>query len=213
MRDLERAGGFAGLGAALSYVVGMALLFAVLLPAGYDTEAPDAAFAVDHLGLMSLWNVVVYPLNAVFLILLTLALGDRLKPGAPTLARLAVVHGLLWSVLVFAAGMAMIVGLRATAAAFGADPGAAARIFEVTHLIENGLGGGVELAGGIWVSYVAVAGLRGQTLPRPLAWFGLVLGVCGVVTLIPAAAPVTGAIFGLGFIAWFAWAGVVLLKG
>lgn len=212
MHDLQRAGGIAGLVAAATYLFGMAMLFTLLVPAGYDPEGPSVDFAVGHTGLLILWNVVIYPVNAVALIALTLALGERLKPGAPGLSKLAVAHGLIWAALVFAAGMAMVVGLKSAAAVFATDPEGAAQIFQVAHLIENGVGGGVELAGGIWAIYVAIAALRGGTLPRLLALFGLVLGVAGVLTLIPAAAEAAGALFGLGFIIWFAWAGVVLLR-
>ena len=212
MNDLKRAGGYAGLAAALTYIFGMVLMFALLLPAGYDSEASQVEFAVANTGLLTIWNVVIYPVNAVALIILALALGDQLKPATPGLARLSVAHGLIWAALVFAAGMAMIVGLRSAAAAHGTDPEAAARIFEVSQLIELGIGGGVELAGGIWVLYISVAALRGQTLPRLLALFGFVLGLCGALTLIPALEPVVAPVFGLGFILWFAWAGLVLLR-
>ena len=201
MQDLQRAGGYAGLVAAATYVFGMALLVAVLIPAGYDPEAPEVAVALDHLGLLTLWNAVIYPANAVALVILVLALGERLRPATPGLATLSVAHGLIWAALVFAAGMAMIVGLRSAAGAEA--PETAARIFETAQLVENGLGGGVEFAGGIWAIYVGLAALRGGGLPRLLALVALGLGVVGVTTLLPAAAAVAGPIFGLGFILWF----------
>jgi hypothetical protein len=40
---------------------------------------------------------------------------------------------------------------------------------------------------------------------------GLAVGVAGMATLVPQLAE-AGAIFGLGFIAWFTWAGLVLLR-
>jgi hypothetical protein len=40
---------------------------------------------------------------------------------------------------------------------------------------------------------------------------GVVVGVAGTVTLVPQLAE-AAALFGLGFIAWFIWAGLVLLR-
>jgi hypothetical protein len=40
---------------------------------------------------------------------------------------------------------------------------------------------------------------------------GVVVGIAGTVTLVPQWAD-AAAIFGLGFIAWYVWAGLVLLR-
>lgn len=77
--------------------------------------------------------------------------------------------------------------------------------------MRNGLGGGNEIVGGIWVLLVSWAALRGARLPRALNYLGVVIGVAGLVTIVPALEAVR-AIFGLGLIVWFVWVGVVLLR-
>jgi len=46
---------------------------------------------------------------------------------------------------------------------------------------------------------------------RVLNYLGLVIGVAGILTVIPPLGEL-GAIFGLGFIVWFAWAGIVMVR-
>ena len=73
-----------------------------------------------------------------------------------------------------------------------------------------GLGGGNEIVGGLWVLLVSWIALR-DVLPKALNYLGMIVGVAGIVTLVPALTEV-GAIFGLGIIVWYIWVGIVLLR-
>ncbi len=75
----------------------------------------------------------------------------------------------------------------------------------------NGLGGGNELVGGLWVLLVSIAGWRTRALPRALNAVGIVSAAAGLITVIPGFEDV-GMVFGLGLIVWFAWLGTVLLR-
>lgn len=76
----------------------------------------------------------------------------------------------------------------------------------------EGLGGGNEIVGGLWVLLVSSAALRAGGLPRALNYLGVVIGVAGLLTVVPALGELGGAIFGLGSIAWFVWLGIVMLR-
>jgi len=56
---------------------------------------------------------------------------------------------------------------------------------------------------------VSVVALRSGALPRLLGWFGVVIGVAGLLSVVP---PLHDAamVFGLMLIAWFVWLGTVL---
>ena len=56
------------------------------------------------------------------------------------------------------------------------------------------------------------AALRAGGLPRALNYLGMVLGASGLLTVVPVL-EVLGAVFGLGLIVWFAWLGIVMLRG
>ena len=84
--------------------------------------------------------------------------------------------------------------------------------WSIIGTVQNGLGGGVEIVGGIWVLLVSIAAIRSSSLfPKPLNWLGLVVGTAGVVTVVPALSGF-GAVFGLTQILWFIGVGVVLLR-
>jgi hypothetical protein len=73
------------------------------------------------------------------------------------------------------------------------------------------LGGAIELPGGLWVLLASWVALRAGGLPKALNYLGLVIGVAGIITVVPALYE-AGTVFGLGFIIWFAWVGIVLVR-
>lgn len=54
--------------------------------------------------------------------------------------------------------------------------------------------------------------MRAGEFPRLLNYIGLLVGVAGILSAIPALGEIGGAIFGLGQIAWFVWIGIDLLR-
>jgi hypothetical protein len=62
------------------------------------------------------------------------------------------------------------------------------------------------------VLLVSWAALRAGGLPRALNSCGVVIGVAGLFSVVPAL-EMLGAIFGLGSIVWFAWVAIVMLRG
>ena len=72
-----------------------------------------------------------------------------------------------------------------------------------TSVVQDALGGGIEVAGAFWAAAVGLAALRTRALPA---------GLVGPVTVVPAAAELNTSVFGLGLIVWFTWLGVVLYR-
>jgi hypothetical protein len=54
--------------------------------------------------------------------------------------------------------------------------------------------------------------LRAGELPRVLNYLGVVIGVAGIVSVVPALAEIFIYIFALGQIVWFIWLGIVMLR-
>lgn len=215
MKRLQFAGGIAALIAAATYVVGMALLFTVLAPSGYGMEDADptriVAFLAANQAVMYVWNLTIYVANAVCLVVLALALFEHLKDGSPALAQIATAFGLIWATLVLGSGMIANINLGESVAMFPADPGKAAEHWKILNTVEEGLGGGNEIVGSLWVVLLSWAALRAGTLPRALIILGLLIGAAGLATIVPMLSDPGAAIFGLGFMLWFIWVGVVLL--
>ena len=213
---LVRAGGTAALVAAATYVVGFVALGAYLLPAGYDPAETDPteslSFMLDHQGALHGWYLVLYLVGGVAMAVLALGIGQRLRAAEPALARVSTTLGTIWSGLLLASGMIVLVGQQAVADLHATDPDRAATVWSSVQVIADATGGGIELVGGLWALVVGWAALRAKLLPRGLCRLALVVGAAGVLTVVPGLAEPSAALFGLGFIAWFVWAGLVLRR-
>lgn len=212
---LQKIGGFAALACAATYLFGFVFLVTMLTPLGYGTSDIDGpavvAFIQNQPGFLILWNTVIYIINAIALALLVAALDGRTKVNTPDFATASIVLGIVWSALVLGAGMIGNVAVERAAHLAQTDVTQAIRVWQVLHAVELGLGGGNEIAGGVWIGCVSLAGLFGRSLGRFTIGLGLLTASGGLLTLIPAFGDVAGAVFGLGAIAWFIAVGCLLL--
>jgi hypothetical protein len=76
----------------------------------------------------------------------------------------------------------------------------------------GGLGGANEAIGGIWILLLSCAALRTGDLSKVLNYLGVVIGVAGIISIVPALGELFIYIFALGQIVWFIWLGIVLLR-
>lgn len=208
---MSRIGGWAGIGAAITYLVGFALAGTLLASTVDMSTSEYVRFLVDNEAVMYAWSLIIYVLNGALLVALAIAIYDRLAPRAPDLARIGAAFGLIWAGLVIATGMLRLTNLGAVVGMHASDPATAASMWPALEAIEEGLGGGVEVPGGLWVLLVSIAGLRTKALPRHLNELGIGNGIAGILTLVPGV-ELFAAVFGLGMLGWFAWVGIVLVR-
>jgi prepilin signal peptidase PulO-like enzyme (type II secretory pathway) len=102
-------------------------------------------------------------------------------------------------------GNATVVGL------FSENQDQAVLLWLALGTVQEALGGGNEIVGGLWVLLLSWAALRSEKLPKVLNYLGVLVGLAGILTVVPAFA-VLMEVFGLGQIVWFAWLGVVMLR-
>lgn len=212
---LQTIGGLAGLTCAATYMFGFALLVTLLAPLGFGSSDIDARAIVEFTqtsaGLLILWNSVIYILNALVLAVLVVAIHARLQANTPDWSAVTRALGLIWATLVLGAGMIANVAIERAAQIAPTDFDRAMSLWETLHAVELGLGGGNEIAGGVWIGCVSLAGWIGRSLGKITIGLGLLTGAGGLLTLIPALGDATGAVFGLGAIAWFIAIGLTLL--
>ncbi len=209
---LQRAGGVAALLQALTYVVGFAAIATVLDPGSTEwSNVQKLEYTLNRKWLFQLWTLFIYVVFGIALVVLSVALHDRLRLPSPALTQIATTFGLIWVGLVIASGMVASVGLETVDALHARDSAQAASAWVVISAIQNGLGGGVEIVGGLWVLLISAAALRGSQFPKALNYLGIAIGIAGALTLLPPLADL-GAVFGLGQIIWFAWLGLLLLR-
>ena len=77
--------------------------------------------------------------------------------------------------------------------------------------VPEALVGRVEVVGGIWILLVTWAALLAGRHPRALNYLGVVVGVAGVLKVVPAL-EVLGIGFRLGEIVWIVWLGIVMVR-
>ncbi|UCC88050.1 MAG: DUF4386 family protein [Anaerolineales bacterium] len=210
MNDWQKVGGVSALIAAATWVFGMVLLFTVLAP--FATGDVDPGFLADNQAIIYVWNITIYLVFGVLLVVLLLALHERLKAGAPALVGTATAFGLIWAAVVFASGMVFNIGMETVIDLYGRDPAQAKSVWLAVNSVSIGLGGGNEVVGALWILLLSWAALRAGGLPRALNYLGVVISVAGLLTLVPAL-EMMGIIFGLGSIVWFVWLGIVMLRG
>jgi len=200
---------------AACYVFGFLLLLTSMNPGNTEgwTELDRLTFILDRAALFQLWNLVIYVVFGVALVALTSALHRLLdSPDTPWMS-IATPFGFIWAGLVIASGMMASVGLTYAAELHAASPEQAADLWSTLLVVQNGLGGGVEVVGGVWVLLLSLWSLRARRLlPRPLNGLGVFVGLSGLATVIPSWADL-GAVFGLSQIVWFIGLGVVMLRG
>jgi hypothetical protein len=213
MSHLQRAGAMAAITQALAYIVGFAVLATVMQPEGAETwsHLERLAFVLQNKPLFQAWTLFIYVVFGMALVVLTVALQDRLGRAAPARMQVASAFGLIWAGLVIASGMISTVGLESVATLHEKDAALASATWITIGAIQNGLGGGVEVVGGAWMLLLSWAAWRAGAIPRALNAVGVLVGAAGLLTMMPPLAEL-GMVFGLGQILWFAGIGGVLLR-
>ena len=212
MKTLQKFGGFAALYQAAAYLIGMVLFLVVLQSPGITDPAKRVALLIEQQMVIFSTNLLMYVFFGVFLIVLALALYDRLRAGAPALMQVGTALGIIWAGSLIASGMVSNAGIDPVVALYATDPAQAALTWQGIETVASGLGNGNgEILGGLWTLLVSIAALRAGGLPKGLNILGLLVGAVGIISILPGLTDLTG-VFGLGHIIWFVWLGVVLLR-
>jgi hypothetical protein len=213
MKNLQKMGGIAALYEAAAYIVGMVGFLLVVDVSGVVDPVQKVALMVDNLAFLYIMHLIVYVVWAVFLVVLALALYERLKAGSPAIVQTATVFGMIWATVIIASGMIYNSGMENVVDLYGKDPAQAATVWLAIDSVLGGLGGSNEILGGIWILLISWAALRAGVLPRVLNYLGVAIGVAGIISVVPALAELFIYIFALGQIVWFVWLGIVMLRG
>lgn len=209
---LQKLGAVAALYMAAAYALGL-VLFLVVLDYPHMTDAAQRiAMLADKQTIIFAANLILYVFFGVALVVFTAALHDRLKGEAPSVVRIAGALGIIWAGSLVASGMVANAGMSPVLQLYGQDPAQAANAWTMIEAIAGGLGNGNgEILGGLMTLLFSWAGLQSNTLPKYLNYLGIVVGLVGVVSLIPSLNDLAG-LFGLAQIPWFVILAVVLLR-
>ncbi len=210
MKNLQKMGGIAALYEAAVYVV---IIVVVIFLVDSSVVVDPVQNVVDNQASLYIGNLILFVGVGIFLIVLALALYERLKTDSPAIMQIATAIGLIWACLLIGSGMVANSGIETVVDLYGNDPAQAATVWLAIESVAEGLGGEFEILGSLWVLLISWAALRSGGLPKALNYIGVVMGVAGILTVFPPAREVTRAVFSLGQLVWFIWLGIVMLRG
>jgi hypothetical protein len=209
---MQRAGGIAALYIAVAYLAAIPYFVVLVNYPSVVDPVQKVILLRDNYTSMYLMHLVSFEFVALGLIVVTLALYQRLKELAPSTVQLATAVGLvragllLASVMVFNYGMGAVVRLYATA------PDQAVSAWQAIEPVAGALGGsGGDILGGVWILLLSGVALRTKVFPSALNWLGVGIGTAGILSIVPTLGGLE-VVFELLQIVWFFWLGIVMLR-
>jgi hypothetical protein len=212
MNNLQKMGGVTALFHSAAYLIGMVMYFAVLSPIIDAAPGQYVTQVAKYQTTLYLWIFVAYWVSGFCLVVVALALYERLKAGAPALMQISTVLGIIWAGLIIGSGNLMMHGFGQIAQLYVDSPAQAETVWLALGMVENGIVSANELIGGLWILLLSWSALRTGKLNKGLNYLGIAIGLSGMLTMIPPLAEATQTFFGLSMIVWFAWLGIVLLR-
>ena len=128
MKNLQKMGGIAALYEAAAYVVTMAGVLLVVDVSGVADPVQKVDMLAANQALLTILHLISYVVWGGFMVVLSLALYDRLKAGSPAIAQTATAFGLIWAGLVIASGTLYNVGMATVIELSAQDPAQAATV-------------------------------------------------------------------------------------
>jgi hypothetical protein len=212
MKTLQKFGGFAALYEAAGYIVGMIGFLAVVDVSSVADPVQKVALMADNLAFLYILHLLTYVVWGIFMVVLALALYERLKASSPALVQTATIFGIFWGCVILVSGMVQNIGMQNVVELYGKDPVQAGTVWLAIDSVLGGFAGSNEAIGGIWILLLSWAALRTGELSKVLNYLGVAVGVAGIISIVPALAQVFIYIFALGQIVWFIWLGIAMLR-
>jgi hypothetical protein len=214
MNTFQKAGGIAALAHAFAYLAGIVMAVTLIFPVLDADTARYIEFVRDNQFLMHSWILICYWGSAITVVIMALALYDRLKAGSMGLMQVATAFGLIWAGLIIASGNLMLNDFHVITNLYAIDPTKAVTAWTILEAVENGITSGNELVGSLWLVLLSYSALRHGGLPKTMSFAGIALSIIGICTLIPDLSSIAGVAFafGLGMVVWSIWLGTVILR-
>lgn len=197
--NLRRAAAWSAAFLGLGYVLSFVLQATLFNPGGPLTPTTRLDFVLEHRRAWQAW-LLLYPAQGLALGVLAQGLHERLAARAPGWMALATPLGWVWAALLIASGFIGILGVEVLARQPTRE--GLLGMWLALGVVQDALGGGNELVGGVWVLLIGAAAAQAQAWGRGLIGFGALIGLGGVLSIWP---PLQEAVmlFGLGQIPWF----------
>ncbi|MBB6479868.1 hypothetical protein [Spirochaeta isovalerica] len=216
LKNKKGTAGLIGIGSslymALAYITGIIIFIAVLKYPSITEDMDKVRILVDMKTMVFSTNLLMYVLFGPILVLFILYLRSKLSDDKSVLVGFSSVVGYIWAGSLTASGMIANGAIEPIIKLFQVDPDQAVflwRMFDTVSLsIGNGNG---EILGGLMTLGFGMAMVKDPHLSRGLGIFGIIIGLIGVISLIPGLVDLA-VIFGLMQLVWFVLTGFSSLK-
>jgi hypothetical protein len=216
MKNLLKMGGIAALLGAATNLFALVVFATFLVPKGFGSGDPGkiVAFLAYNQAFMRVFDIIIYLVFGVGMIFLSLAQYETLKAGSPALAQAVTAFGLIYAVLVIMVGTLSINNVSTVVKLYSENPAQASTVWLTLDSVATGLGGGggETMVNALWILFLSYVALQTKVLPRVVNYFGLVVGVAGILTVLLTSLELMAVVYGLGLIIWFIWLGIVMLR-
>lgn len=210
-KGFQKVGGFCSIILGLIYITAFIVYGGILdYPNANATETEKLNFLSDNYLILSIINFISYVLFGILLAVVVISIHQRLKENLPNLSLLASAFGIIWVGLVIASGMIANIGLNSVIEIGINEPEKAISIWSSIGIVSEGLGGGNEIVGGIWVLLLSIAAIKNSFFSKSLNILGLIVGIAGIITVFPY--DIFKEIFGISQIIWFIWVGISMIR-
>ncbi len=210
-KTFQKVGGYCSIVLGLIYITAFIIYGGILeYPHSEATDIDKFNFLSDNYLILSIINLISYVLFGILLAVLVVSLHQKTKHYLPNLSMLTSVFGIIWVGLVLASGMIANIGLTTIVEIGVNDPQKAMSIWSSIVVVTEGLGGGNEIVGGLWVLLLTIIAFKNSLFSKAIRFLGFLVGFAGILTIIPL--DIFKEIFGISQIVWFVWIGILMIR-
>lgn len=195
---------------ALLYIVGFVCLFVLFTPLTDNdlTQNEHFNYVVVKKTYLQVWYLFIYILFGILLIPLTVIINNFFSDNK--MNKITAIFGYVWSAFVLASGFIFIIGIENISSIHMTENNKLI-IWKTLEILQEALGGGIELIGGIWVFLIGLNAYLNKKFSAIFNVFSMFLGCIGIITVIPGLFGF-GGVFGLLQIIWFITLGFLFHK-
>ncbi len=215
MKNFQNLGGLGALLLAALFVLTTVIVLVILPAQGLPSSELNNPTKVLPLAtspgvvLSNMLNV----LYGISVILVVLALYERLRVGSSAAVVIASAAGLIAVALFLASGGIRMFGTLQLGRIYAENQAGAAAAFLALRSVASGVGNMAFFAFAWWALLISWAALQQAALPKPVSYIGLLWGVLAFIAFISATLGQELAPLGLLLgVVWFGWLGIALLR-
>jgi hypothetical protein len=212
MNKVQRIGGISAISLAIIYIIGIVMNFSMLDTSSIKDSVELVRFMESHEALMYIWITLLYVVFGIVLVALSLSIYEKLKEKSEYGAKLATSFGLIWAGLVIASGMIHNVGMGMAIKMLQTNPEGAGQFYGMINAIHVGLGGGNEIPGALWTLLISIIAIKYKLYSRWINDLGIIVGVAGILTIVPLLFDYTVMVFALGQMVWWVGLGIHMIR-